>query len=163
MSIGQTVFELESGNGNFDGQTNGRTNRRNYTIFQRDLAMMVIYVHVKFEFDCTNCFQVRVRKQKCGWTDGQTNRQKNGQTKTRNYTNFDRNLAMMVIYVPVEFEFEWTNRFRVRGRKQKCGRTDKWTKNGQTNRWNYTNFVRNLAMMVIYLPVKFEFDWTNRF
>ena len=125
--------------------------------------MMVIYVPVKFEFDWTNCFRVRVRKQKCGWTDGQTNRQKNGQTKTRNYTNFDRNLAMMVIYVPVEFEFEWTNRFRVRGRKQKCGRTDKWTKNGQTNRWNYTNFVRNLAMMVIYLPVKFEFNWTNHF
>ena len=33
----------------------------------------------------------------------------------------------------------------------------------QTNTWNYTNFERNLAMMVIYLPVKFEFDWTNRF
>ena len=96
--------------------------------------------------------------------DGQTDRQtdkKNGQTKTRNYTNFDRNLAMMVIYVPVEFEFEWTNHFRVRGRKQKCGRTDKLTKNGQTNRRNYTNFERNLAMMVIYVPVKFEFDWTD--
>ena len=38
---------------------------------------------------------------------------------------------------------------------------DKETKNGQTNRWNYTNFKRNLAMMVIYVPVKFEFDWTN--
>ena len=24
-------------------------------------------------------------------------------------------------------------------------------------------FERNLAMMVIYLPVKFEFDWTKRF
>ena len=40
---------------------------------------------------------------------------------------------MMVIYLPVKFEFDWT-----------------------------TNFERNLAMMVIYLPVKFEFDWTNR-
>ena len=43
---------------------------------------------------------------------------------------------MMVIYVPVKFEFNWTNRFRVRVRKQKCGRTDGWTdkrtKNGQT-------------------------------
>ena len=28
------------------------------------------------------------------------------------------------------------------------------TKNGR----NYTNFERNLAMMVIYVPVKFEFD-----
>ena len=41
--------------------------------------------------------------------------------------------------------------------------TDRQTKNGQTNRWNYTNFERNLAMVVIYLPVKFEFDCTNRF
>ena len=31
------------------------------------------------------------------------------------------------------------------------------------NRQNYTNFERNLAIMVIYLPVKFEFDWTNHF
>ena len=40
---------------------------------------------------------------------------------------------------------------------------DKWTKYGQTNRWNYTNFEWNLAMMMIYVPVKYEFDWTNRF
>ena len=33
----------------------------------------------------------------------------------------------------------------------------------QTNRQNNTNLKRNLAMMVIYLLVKFEFDWTNRF
>ena len=31
----------------------------------------------------------------------------------------------------------------------------------QTNRQNYTNFERNLAMMMIYLPVKFKFDWTS--
>ena len=41
--------------------------------------------------------------------------------------------------------------------------TDRQTKNGQTKRRNYTNFERNLAMMVIYLPVKFEFDWTKLF
>ena len=35
--------------------------------------------------------------------------------------------------------------------------TDKRTKNGQTNRWKYTNFESNLAMR-IYLPVKFELD-----
>ena len=81
----------------------------------------------------------------------------------QNYTNFKRNLAMMVIYVPVKFEFDWTNRFRVRVRKQNVdGQMDGQT-NGQTNRWNYTNFERNLAMMVNYLPVKFEFDWTQRF
>ena len=31
-------------------------------------------------------------------------------------------------------------------------------KNGQTNGQNYTNFDSNLAMMVIYLSVKIEFD-----
>ena len=34
---------------------------------------------------------------------------------------------MMVIYVPVKFEFDWTNGFRVTVRKRKCGRTDGWT------------------------------------
>ena len=81
--------------------------------------MMVIYVPVKFEFDWINCFRVRVRKRKCGRTDGQTS----GQTNGRNYINFERNLAMMVIYLPVKFEFNWTNRFRVRVRNKKCGRT----------------------------------------
>ena len=46
---------------------------------------------------------------------------------TRNFTNFERNLAMMLIYVLVKFEFDWSNRFRVRVRKQKCGQTDGWT------------------------------------
>ena len=130
--------------------------------------MMVIYLPVKFEFDWSNRFKVRVRKRKCGQTDGWTDkRTKNGQTNTRNFTNFERNLAMMVIYLPVKFEFDWSNRFKVRVRKRKCGQTDGWTdkrtKNGQTNTRNFTNFERNLAMMVIYLPVKFEFDWSNRF
>ena len=40
---------------------------------------------------------------------------------------------------------------------------DKRTKNGQMNERNYNNLERNLAMMVIYLPVKIEFDWTKRF
>ena len=70
---------------------------------------------------------------------------------------------MMVIYLPVKFEFDWTKHFRVRVRKQKRCWTDKRTKNRQMNRQNYTNFERNLATMVIYLPVKFEIDWTNRF
>ena len=115
---GQTVFKLESGNKNvdeqMDGQTNGQLNRRNYTNFERNLAMIVIYVPVKCEFDWTNRFRVRVRKQKCGRTDGRSDkRTKNGQTNIRNYTNFERNLAMMVIYVPVKFEFDWTNHFQV--------------------------------------------------
>ena len=36
---------------------------------------------------------------------------------------------MMVIYLSVKFEFDWTKRFRVRDRKQKCGQTD-----GRTNK-----------------------------
>ena len=69
--IGQSIFELESGNGNVDGQTNGkkRTNRRNYTNFEQNLAMIVIYLPVKFEFNWTKRFQVRVRKQKCSRMD----------------------------------------------------------------------------------------------
>ena len=39
----------------------------------------------------------------------------------------------------------------------------KWTQNEHRNRRNYTNFENNLAMMVLYLSVKFEFDWKKRF
>ena len=141
--IGQSVFELESGNRNVDeqtnGQKNGQTNRQNYTNFKRNLAIMVIYVPVKFEFDWTNRFRVRVRKQKCGRTDGWTDkRTKNGQTNRRNYTNFERNLAMMVIYLPVKFEFDWTHHFRVRVRKQKCGWTDGRRTHQSNRRVGYT-------------------------
>ena len=38
----------------------------------------------------------------------------NRQMKGRNYTNFESNLAMMVMYFPVKFEFDWTKRFRVK-------------------------------------------------
>ena len=40
---------------------------------------------------------------------------------------------------------------------------DRQTVKKRTNGWNYTNFKSNLAMMVIYLPVKSEFGWTKRF
>ena len=33
--------------------------------------------------------------------------------------NFNSNLAMMVIYLPVKFDFDWTKHFRVRVRKLK--------------------------------------------
>ena len=49
----------------------------------------------------------------------------NGQTNRRNYTNFKRNRAIMVIYVPVKFEFDWTNRFRVKSPETKMW-TDRW-------------------------------------
>ena len=41
---------------------------------------------------------------------------------------------MMVMYVPVKFEFDWTNRFRVRVRKIKCGRTDGQKNGAKTNK-----------------------------
>ena len=62
-----------------------------------------------------------------------TNRQENGQTNRQNFTNFERNLAMMVIYLPVKFEFDWSNRYQVRVRKQKCGQTDGQTDAKRTN------------------------------
>ena len=102
----------------------------------------------------------------------QTNRRmdkrtKNRQMNGRNFTNIERNLPMMEIYLPIEFKFDWSNRFQVRVRKRKCGQTDGWTdirtKNGQTNGQNFTNIESNLAIMLIYVPVKFEFDWSNRF
>ena len=43
---------------------------------------------------------------------------------------------MMVIYLPVKFEFDWSNRFRVRVRKQKCGKNrwmDRQTDEKRTN------------------------------
>ena len=67
-------------------------------------------------------------------TDGQPNGQKNGHTNGWNFTNFKRNLAITVIYVPVNYEFDWTNYFGVTVRKRKMWRdrwTDKRTKNGK--------------------------------
>ena len=113
-----------------NGQKNGQTNRQNFTNFERNLV--VIYLSVKFEFDWSNCFRVSVRKRKCGQTAGWTDkRTKNGRMNRRNFTNIKRNLAMMLIYVPVKFEFDQTNRFRVRVRKRKMW-TDRRTH--QSNR-----------------------------
>ena len=43
----------------------------------------------------------------------------------RNYTNFQRNLAVMVIYVPVKFEFDWTKYFELEsGNENFDGQTD---------------------------------------
>ena len=58
---------------------------------------------------------------------------KNGQMNGRNYTNFERNVAVMVIYLPVKFEFDWTKRFRVRVHKRECGQTDR-RRTHQSNR-----------------------------
>ena len=74
--------------------------------------MMVIYFPVKCELDRTKHFPVKSPE-----TEMLTDK-KNSQTNRRNYTNFERNLAMMVIYLPVKFEFDWTNHFRFSVRKQ---------------------------------------------
>ena len=69
---------------------------------------------------------------------------------------------MMVIYLPVKSEFNLTNRFQVKSVETEI-LMDRQTKNRQTNGQNYINFERNLATIVIYFPVKFEFNWTNCF
>ena len=57
------------------------------------------------------------------WTDKRT---KKRQTNGRNYTNFERNLAMIVIYVPVKYEFNWTTVFELEsGNENVEGQTDK--------------------------------------
>ena len=54
------------------------------------------------------------------------------QANRQNYTKFERNLAMVVMYLPIKFEFDWTNRFQVRVRKRKFWLTDKKRTNEQT-------------------------------
>ena len=80
--------------------------------------------------------------------DRQRDKKKTQTNKRTELHKFRRNLAMMVFYLPVKFEFDWTMRFRVRVWKRKCWWTDKRTKNGQTNGRYYANFERNLPMMV---------------
>ena len=58
--------------------------------------MMVIYLPVKSEFDWTNCFRVRVRKRRCGWTDGWTDKQTNEQMElhqSRKEPSYDGDLC----------------------------------------------------------------------
>ena len=73
------------------------------------------------------------------WTDGWTDkRTKNGQTNRRNFTNIERNLAMMLIYVPVKFEFDRINRFELESGNEKCGRTDGRRTHQPNRRVGYT-------------------------
>ena len=49
----------------------------------------------------------------------------NRQTNGRNYTNFKTNLAVIMIYVPVKFEFDWTKLFELESGKENVeGQTD---------------------------------------
>ena len=84
------------------------------------------------------------------------------------YTNFESNLSMRVMHLPVKFEFDRTQHFELEsGNRNVDGqtngqKTDRITGNRnfdrQMNGQNYTNFERILAVMVIYVPFKFEFD-----
>ena len=105
---------------------NGQTKGQNYT----NLAMMVMHLPVKFEFNWTKHFPVRESRNDNvdRRMDRKMNKkQTNGQTNRQNYTTFERNLAMMVIYIPVKYEFDWTNCFQVGVWKRKYGQTDGWT------------------------------------
>ena len=66
---------------------------------------------------------------------------------------------MMVIYLPVKCEFDWTKYFELLSPETET-LMNRQTKNRQTNRqmirWSYSNIESNLA-------VKFEFNYTNRF
>ena len=59
------------------------------------------------------------------WMDRQTD-----EKRTNEHTEFHqfrKEPSLMVIYLPDKFEFDWSNRFKVRVRKRKCGQTDGWT------------------------------------
>ena len=59
----------------------------------------------------------------------------------RNYTNFESKLAMIMIYVPFKFEFDWTNRFRVEsGNENVDRRMDKRTKKRTNERTELHQF-----------------------
>ena len=60
----------------------------------------------------------------------------NRQTNRQNYTNFESNLATMVIYLPVKSEFDWTKHFRVKVWKRKCSHTDIQIERHQTYQSN---------------------------
>ena len=84
--------------------------------------MMVIYLPVKFEFDWSNRFKVRVRKRKM-WTDRRTDRQTDvghinlmGGLVTRNPPKNSPRLLPK----PAKFEKNLPNGYRVI-RKTKCG------------------------------------------
>ena len=56
---------------------------------------------------------------------------------------------MMVIYLPVKFEFDWTERFRVRVQKRKCGQTDR-----QTHRQTDVGHINLIGGLVTCNPPK---------
>ena len=77
-------------------QRNGRTNIQNNTKFERNLAMVVIYLPVKFDFDQTNGFWVRVRKRTMLTNEQNTKKRTNEQTEyhqIRKQPSYDGDLS----------------------------------------------------------------------
>ena len=91
--------------------------KRNNTKFKRNLAM-TIYLPIKFYFDQTNRLLVRVQKREMFVTMLTNEQNAKKRTNVRNNTKFERNLAMVVIYLPTKFDFDQKNRFLVRVRKR---------------------------------------------
>ena len=59
---------------------------------------------------------------------------------------------MMGIYLPIKFEFDWSNRFRVRVRKQKCGQTDGWTDKRTNERTEFHQYRKEPSYHVDLSP-----------
>ena len=76
------------------------------------------------------------------YTDFERNvdEQANGQKSNRqNYPNLESNLAMMVIYLPVKFEFNWPKHFRVKSEIENVdGQTDRRLTHQSNRRVGYT-------------------------
>ena len=52
------------------------------------------------------------------------------QTNKQSQNNFERNLGMMVMYLPIKFDFDWTNHFKLESGNQQCYRMNKMPRNG---------------------------------
>ena len=87
-----------------------------------------ISLHTKFGDNSSNTFSLNERKP-CVTPDIGRRTSDGRKSKINistpqggghNYTNFESNLAMIVLYLPVKFEFDWTKCFRVTVRKRKC-------------------------------------------
>ena len=89
----------------------------------------------------------------CPETKGCTEKQKSkGQINKQNYTDFDRNQGMMRNYPSVKS-------FRVNVQKRTMLTNRQTAEIGR----NDTKFDSKLIIIVIYLPIKFNFDYTNCF
>ena len=66
---------------------------------------------------------------------------------------------MMVIYVPVKYEFDWTNCFRVRVQKRKCGRTDGWTNGQKTDKRMDGITVNDLFSAPALVSAPYPYKW----